>query len=284
MDDNKIMDELKKYDFYHILELTENISTPGWEQLVPSQKVILKSLRSLDIKNKRILDVGCRDGLFSFEAEKLGAGEVIGIDNNLSLGAVNFLIPYFNSKVKMYELNLLDLKPETFGMFDVVLFAGVLYHLRYPFWALKLLKDVMCDGGQIIIETAVFMDDNQHAMLFCPVGSESPYEASSCTFFNLKGLVDTLYSLGLVVQKTEFLTSNEEGNKSFSYLKSRLKHAIKSRLGYVKLANPRIERVTVLCCKQSSTENTVLNSYWHSIHNTPSGPEKTPSGYWKSLK
>jgi SAM-dependent methyltransferase len=284
MDENKIRDELKKYDFYHILELTENISTPGWEQLVPSQKVILKSLRSLDIKNKRILDVGCRDGLFSFEAEKLGAGEVIGIDNNLSLGAVNFLIPYFNSKVKMYELNLLDLKPETFGMFDVVLFPGVLYHLRYPFWALKLLKDVMCDGGQIIIETAVFMDDNQHAMLFCPVGSESPYEASSCTFFNLKGLVDTLSSLGLVVQRSEFLTSNEEGNKSFSYLKSCLKHAMKFRPGAVKLVNPRIERVTVLCCKQSSTENTLLNGYWNSIHNTPSGPEKTPSDYWKELK
>lgn len=42
----------------------------------------------------------------------------------------------------MYELNLFDLKPETFGTFDLIILCGVLYHLRYLFWALKVLRDV----------------------------------------------------------------------------------------------------------------------------------------------
>ncbi|HEY9707285.1 MAG TPA: DUF1698 domain-containing protein, partial [Oculatellaceae cyanobacterium] len=204
MDENQLRDELKKYIFYHIIQLTENISTSGYEEYVPIQEVPLRALRSLNLKNKRVLDIGCRDGLFSFEAEKLGAQEVIGIDNDLSLGAVNVLIPHFKSNVKMYELNVVDLKPETFGMFDVVIFPGVLYHLRYPFWILKRIKDVLCEGGQLIIETAVLVDDNKQPILLCPIGSEGPYhEATSCTFFNIKGLTDTLTTLDLVTQSTE---------------------------------------------------------------------------------
>ena len=65
-----------------------------------------------------MLDIGCRDGLFAFEAESMGASEVIGIDNDLSKAAVEFLIPFLKSKVTMYEMNLYDLKPETFGLFD----------------------------------------------------------------------------------------------------------------------------------------------------------------------
>ncbi len=258
MDENQLRDELKKYAFYHIIKLTENLSTSGYEDYLPLQEIALRALRSLDLKNKRVLDIGCRDGLFSFEAEKLGAKEVIGIDNNLSLGAVNLLIPYFKSTVKMYELNVLDLKPETFGMFDVVIFPGVLYHLRYPFWALKLINNVLSEGGQLIIETAVFMDDNKRAILFCPIGSESPYEDTSCTFFNIKGLTDTLFSLGLVTQETELLYTKDPNRSFLSFIKSRLKA--------LKPVESHIDRATLVCCKQAQPEARLLNEYWNSTH------------------
>jgi SAM-dependent methyltransferase len=260
MDENQLREELKKYNFYHIIQLTENLYTQGYEEYLPIQEVALKALRTIEFKNKRVLDIGCRDGLFSFEAEKLGAQEVIGIDNDLSIGAVNLLIPHFQSKVKMYELNVMDLKPETFGMFDVVIFPGVLYHLRYPFWALKLIKDVLHQGGQLIIETAVLVDDNQRAMLFCPIGSESPYEDTSCTFFNMKGLIDTLSSLGLVTQGTELLHSKENLNNT------NLLSIIKSRLSFFKPVKPYIARATLVCCKQSQSEPTLLYKYWDSTH------------------
>jgi 2-polyprenyl-3-methyl-5-hydroxy-6-metoxy-1,4-benzoquinol methylase len=240
--------------------LTENLSTKGYEDYVPIQEVALRALRSLDFKNKRVLDIGCRDGLFSFEAEKLGAQEVIGIDNDLSLGSVNVLIPYLKSKVQMYELNILDLKPETFGLFDVVIFSGVLYHLRYPFWSLKLIKDVLREGGQIIIETAVFMDENPRAMLFCPIGSESPYEDTSCTFFNMKGLIDTLSTLDLAIQKTELLYTQPMLNSK------NLLSIIKSRLKSLKPVKPYINRATLVCYKKTQPDNKQTKEYWDSTH------------------
>lgn len=95
---------------------------------------INNNINDVDFSHKKVLDIGCRDGLFSFEAERRGAKEIIGIDNDISLGAKEFLIPYFNSKMQMHELNVYDLSPEIFGKFDVILCFGVLYHLRYPFW------------------------------------------------------------------------------------------------------------------------------------------------------
>src|SRR5262249_36199841 len=149
---------------YHIIKLAENVHTPGWSepQVLQAQEAALRALRSLDLRGKRVLDIGCRDGLFSFEAERLGASEVIGIDNDLSRGAIELLIPHFNSKVRMQELNLYDLTPATFGLFDVVICPGVLYHLRYPFWGLKLVRDVISENGYLVLETAILVDENEH--------------------------------------------------------------------------------------------------------------------------
>jgi hypothetical protein len=69
---------------------------------------IMAELHRCDLAGKRVLDIGCRDGLFSFEAEKMGAQEVLGIDNDLSPGATEFLIPWFQSKVRMQAVNLYD--------------------------------------------------------------------------------------------------------------------------------------------------------------------------------
>jgi SAM-dependent methyltransferase len=275
MDENQLREELKKYNFYHIIQLTENLSTPGYEEFVPIQQMALKALKTLDLKNKRVLDIGCRDGLFSFEVEKLGAKEVIGIDNNLSLGAVNLLIPYLQSKVKMYELNVIDLKPETFGLFDVVILPGVLYHLRYPFWALKQIKDVLHEGGKLVIETSVYMDDNERPILFCPLASdESHYGVTNCTFFNMKGLIDTLSSLELVTEKTELLYANQrkKNHSLLGMIKSQIK-SLEIVKPFVKSqVNPYIDRATLVCQKQSQPEATVLNEYWNSTHKYYNNP------------
>lgn len=205
MSEAELRAEMSALSFYHTIPLTPTLSTPGWPTIVPLTNMVSRHLRTIDLKGKRVLDIGCRDGLFSFEAEKLGAREVIGIDNDLSPGVPEFLIRHFRSRVRIEAFNLFDLVPGSFGLFDVVIFPGVLYHLRYPFWALKLVRDVLVDDGTLVLETAVLCDDNRHALLYCPVGAESPYEATSCTFFNRKGLVDTLGSVGFHVDRFEHL-------------------------------------------------------------------------------
>ena len=49
----------------------------------------------------------------------------------------------------------MDLSPERVGSFDVVLFLGVLYHLRHPFLALERIAPLV--RQRLIVETVVDM-------------------------------------------------------------------------------------------------------------------------------
>lgn len=215
MDDAQLRREMEGLSFYHTIPLTPTLSTPGWPVVLPIVDMVLRAMRATDFRGKRVLDIGCRDGLFCFEAERLGAAEVLGIDNDLAPGVPEFLIRTLKSKARIESVNLFDLRPETHGKFDVIVFPGVLYHLRHPFWALKLVQDVLVEGGTLILETAVLVDDNRHAMLYCPTGAESPYEPTSVTFFNRKGLSDTLESMGfrdLIMSPNVFGTPRAPAN------------------------------------------------------------------------
>ena len=183
--------------FYHTIEIAPSIVTPGWPVIRPIVDMIRTEMTGIDFRGKRVLDIGCRDGALSFKAEQLGATETIGIDFDLPRANLDFLCGVLHSSVRFEQCNLFDLKPDTFGTFDIVLFPGVLYHLRYPFSALRLLKELVRDDGILLTETATYSDANVIPLLFCPVGEDSPYEPTSCTFFNVKGFSATASSLGL---------------------------------------------------------------------------------------
>ena len=199
-EERRLLEKVQQYTWYHRIKVAEGVYTPsafgGFAHL---WDFILRCMEPVDYKGKAVLDIGCRDGLFSFEAERRGAASVLGIDNDLSPGAVEFLIPHFKSMVRMEALNLYDLDPARHGPFDIIEFYGVLYHLRYPFWGLKKIVDVLKDGGILLIESGMLKDapaTQNLELLYCPVAT-SPYEPTSCTFFNKRALVTTLESFGL---------------------------------------------------------------------------------------
>lgn len=262
MNDNEIRQAISKYTFYHNIKLTETITTPGSQVFVRGQNLGLKHLRSLDLKDKRVLDIGCRDGLFSFAAEQMGAKEIVGIDNDLSVPATEFLIPFLKSKVKMQSKNLYDLRPEIDGIFDVVIFPGVLYHLRYPFWALKVIRDVMKPGGYLITETAIFDAQPHHALLFCPVGDDSPYEATSPTIFNEKGLRDTLTSLGFDTGVVEYLHSS----RPLSGFRKRAMARLRTFVTFGKLPAIRATRCVFVSKFKGFDTESFVNKYWEGTH------------------
>jgi tRNA (mo5U34)-methyltransferase len=57
------------------------------------------------------------------------------------------------SRVEFLDVDLFDLSPDRHGTFDVVLFLGVLYHLRHPLLALDTLAAICTE--QLIVETVV---------------------------------------------------------------------------------------------------------------------------------
>ncbi len=196
----RLLDEVSRYTWYHEIELAPGVRTRsefgGFPQI---WEFIRQALEQVEFTDRRVLDVGCRDGMFSLEAERRGAACVDAIDNDLSPGAVELLLPHFKSRVAMRRLNLYDLDPAAQPPYDVIMFFGVLYHLRYPFWGLKRLVDCLAPRGELLIESGMLVDTpatGESELLFCPVDT-SPYEPTSCTFFNRRGLETSLRSLGL---------------------------------------------------------------------------------------
>jgi SAM-dependent methyltransferase len=272
MDENEIKSKMAAYEFYHIIKLTDEISTPGNPRHVATQDMVMGLLKELELKGKRVLDIGCRDGLFSFEAERMGATEVIAIDNDLSKPAIEFLIPYFNSGVKMHEMNLYDLTPNTFGLFDVVIFAGVLYHLRYPLWAMKIIRDIMGDGGERVLETAIWRGASRHAMLYCPVRDESPYDPTSCSFFNEKGLLDTLASLGFRVKSLRYQCAQKGVRAMLRYLKQwGLNLCRRSKTASGRININRINRAAVVATLTREAVDQKVKQYWEGLHDFHTG-------------
>jgi tRNA (mo5U34)-methyltransferase len=112
-----------------------------------------------DLSGARALDIGCNAGFYSFGLAARGA-EVLAIDADehyLRQGrwAARQLDPA--GRVRFERMHLYDLVGRD-ERFDVILFLGVLYHLRYPQLALDLLAPLA--GGQMIVQTLTMPSDS----------------------------------------------------------------------------------------------------------------------------
>lgn len=203
--------EIDKYKWYHHFVFRDGVHTTP--RLTDIEHFIWMNMSKtdLDFRNKTVIDIGCRDGKFSFLAETLGVSRVVGVDNDLSKGMTELLIPAFHSKVETLEANLIHLTPEQVkAPFDIVMLFGVLYHLRYPVYGLKRAVDLLKHGGLMLIETAVFVSEPQDIpIMFCPYVFGNPYERGSVSYFNKIGLETVLYSLGCTIVRVEQLVGSD---------------------------------------------------------------------------
>ncbi len=94
-----------------------------------------------DLTGKSVLDVGCNAGFYSIEMKRRGADRVLGVDSDerylaqarLAAGVSGLDIEF--DHLSVYDVGSLGER------FDIVLFMGVLYHLRHPLLALDLLRE-----------------------------------------------------------------------------------------------------------------------------------------------
>ena len=148
--------EAARVNWFHSIELEPGFVTPGRADT----RAQVARLHLPDLTGKSVLDVGAWDGFFSFEAERRGAARVVALDTfswGRGTGKAGFELARraLGSRVEDVEdVEVLDIAPETVGgTFDVVLFLGVLYHLKHPFLALERLRSVC--NELLIVETHV---------------------------------------------------------------------------------------------------------------------------------
>jgi len=93
-----------------------------------------------DLRGKTALDVGCNAGFFSIEMKRRGADRVVGIDSDPRyLAQARLASEITGADIELRQLDVYDVA-KLEEKFDVVLFLGVLYHLRHPLLALDLLR------------------------------------------------------------------------------------------------------------------------------------------------
>jgi tRNA (mo5U34)-methyltransferase len=123
-----------------------------------------------DLSGKTVIDICTWDGYMAFECERRGA-RVTAVDSfawdkqfahltpGLATGRDGFDLAHdaLNSRVTPVHCDVFDLKPSELGTFDIVLFLGVLYHMRHPLLALEKVA-ALCDN-LLILETHTDMND-----------------------------------------------------------------------------------------------------------------------------
>ncbi len=92
-----------------------------------------------DLHGKTVLDIGCNGGFYSLEMKRRGADRVLGVDHDERyLAQARFAAEVSGLEIDFQQLSVYDVG--TLGeKFDIVIFMGVLYHLRHPLLALDLI-------------------------------------------------------------------------------------------------------------------------------------------------
>jgi tRNA (mo5U34)-methyltransferase len=191
--------------WWHSIDLGHGVVTPGHK----TPEIHRHELDGLglpdDLSGKTVLDVGAWDGFYSFECERRGARRVVALDHfvwSLDLARTHgrgaddgFPRPtlaeawdpvrlpgkrgfdtahrLLGSKVEAVVGDFMSMDLAPLGTFDVVLFLGVLYHMRHPLLSLERLARLTRELAVIETEAIVF-PGRQHLAL-CEF-----YETNEC--------------------------------------------------------------------------------------------------------
>jgi len=140
--------------WYQSIELKRGVITPGKSD-VASKFALLEPHIPADMTGMSVLDTGCNAGGIGIEFAKRGA-EMVGVEaSKLYYHQANFVRDVLNlpnatfQRMPIYEVFRLQQE------FDIVLFLGLLYHLRYPQLAIDILS--ACCKKMIFVSTPILI-------------------------------------------------------------------------------------------------------------------------------
>jgi tRNA (mo5U34)-methyltransferase len=147
-----------------------NVTLPGGEQTAPNHPLgdfprfkweQIRDHIPSDLTGRTALDIGCNAGFYALEMARRGA-HVVGIDHDEHyLMQARWVAEQFGlqSRLDYRRLSLLELArsaPGSLASFDVVLFMGVFYHLRYPLLGLDIAAAMT--GSVMVFQTLTTPD------------------------------------------------------------------------------------------------------------------------------
>jgi tRNA (mo5U34)-methyltransferase len=173
MDQEALREKVNSLPWYHEIDFGGGVLSPG-----QSKNEWLRSMADVyfdePLEGSSVLDIGCWDGFNSFEAARRGAKRVLATDHYAwspqcwgSRESFELARTHLAPEVEVLDIDVPDLRSETVGTFDVVLFCGVLYHLRHPFAALEQISRLVT--RTLVVETRMDAQGlDRPAMIFYP--------------------------------------------------------------------------------------------------------------------
>lgn len=152
--DKKKMSLEKYYDKETLHENLFNIiwdkyNKKEFQKYIDRYKYRIK-INKLDIKNKKIIDLGCGNGVFCFALIEMGAKEVVGIDfGSKSLKFANSIAKKFykNKKIKFLKRNVYKTGFKN-NYFDFAIQNGVFHHLKKEQLAIRETSRILKPNGK----------------------------------------------------------------------------------------------------------------------------------------
>jgi len=118
-----------------------------------------------DLTGKSVLDIGCNAGFYSIEMKRRGAARVVGIDSDeSSLAQARFAAGVTGAEIELRKMDVYEVGALR-ERFDLVLFMGLLDHLRHPLLALDIVHDRVV-GGTMILQSV--QRGSSHVTTFAP--------------------------------------------------------------------------------------------------------------------
>ena len=126
-----------------------------------------------DLRGKAVLDIGCNAGFYAIEMKRRGAARVLGIDSDQDyLAQARFAAEICGLDIEYRRLSAYDVG--ALGeRFDIVLFMGVLYHLRHPLLALDLIH------AHVARDLIVFQSMQRGSDYVLPLGDDYPFSETA---------------------------------------------------------------------------------------------------------
>jgi tRNA (mo5U34)-methyltransferase len=205
MNREELRREVESIRWYHQIDLGQGVVTPGTDN---TAKKLGRIQMPPVLRGKTVLDVGAWDGFFSFEAERRGADRVVATDSFVwtrktwgSKAGFDLAKRQLGSRVEERTVDVLDLRPEDVGTFDIVLFLGVLYHMRHPLLALERVASVTRE--MVIIETVVDLLSVRRPAIAFYLGDELAKDETNWCAPNPAALAAMLRAVGF--RRVEFV-------------------------------------------------------------------------------
>jgi tRNA (mo5U34)-methyltransferase len=190
------------FGWYHTIDLGNGVVTKGISVQETSPEVIP------DVTGRSVLDIGAWDGKFSFAAERKGASRVVALDHyawgvdfvargaywaecihngtlpDQSRDETDFWLPdlpgrrgfdfakvALDSKVEPVVADFQKVDLDELGRFDVVLYLGVLYHMKEPLTCIERVRAVTNEVAVIETEAVHLQGLDDQVLLQFHAGS-----------------------------------------------------------------------------------------------------------------